>query len=915
MKLSSAKFSLTKLRLGYLAILTGTLLLQGCGGSGLAGGDNKDIDTMRPVAGTEDLSARPRPPENAVVITTDEHLIYDALKQPIFLRGINHLYAANPSTRIAGIPAIKLAGSNAIRLQLDENTTEIQFEGAMAKIVESGMVAVVTLTAPGNKLTCTEDSAYLLNAVDTLWFKKFLPILVQDRFQSHLMLNIANGWGAMDIFNQDSLGYQEYIDTYKSLIRKFRTAGFKFPLVIDAPSCGQDFNVFLNGRSRELMASDSAKNLVFGVHAYGLKWNSSEKIINAATQLYNEKVPFIVTDLMGSGVADGDDIAVDHVDVMKKSAGDIALAFDLPWSTTADTAAYSMTLDTPLDLRSGAVLSTSVFLDKIYSEYVRNSSGNFIPTGKIGFAIYVKDVNGNTLRAGTTVGKDLRNNQWGKISFSLPATKGDINPANYLNGATDIDLSKIQKIGIQVLANGKPADLKADIKFDDLTIFPGAPAPTLAVESTFNNGAGGWNRPDWSPGKVVFADGYAKLSMSSGDWGLVLESPGWQSQEVLPKINFKQTVFVDLKVFVPASYAGQTPAFTVNGQFGSGWNIEPVSGASIVGELKYNDWNTYRAVLKWSDSYDVSVPQNIAVRLSGVVNVEPLLVDTITITQQEGQRMKTITALQYESKFTKTVETYAANWGTKALVEQVDGELHITPEWKNDAGAANDDVVVLKADINSINDIDVSGPVTYKVRIFVPASYAGSSLDFEVFTQDNNWGQDTQFPGRHLTIADFKPGEWTSFVFNTDTFAPGFARTQKLRHFGFRWKGVNFDKGVVKIDDVQLYGNKQVVDALPILNVDFSLQSQHDAFKFDFASGSFTASSLATAKFADWSVIPFGWLASSWKGNTGANAVLDISKAEDIVDLTARGEEIVNGVLGIKATSRPANFYQAPKVN
>lgn len=898
-----------KLKLSYLAILSSTLLLHACGGGGLAGGDGKDVDTIRPEAGVEDTSARPRPPENAVVITTDEHFLYDAAKQPVFLRGINHLYAANPNTRINGIAAIKTAGSNVIRLHLDETTTDTQFEGAMAKIVENGMVAVVTLTASGNKLTCTEDSTYLLKAVDDLWLKKFLPILVQDRFQSHLMVNIANGWGVMDVFNPDSLGYQEYLDTYKALIRKFRTAGFKFPLVIDAPSCGQDFNAFLNGRSRELMAADTAKNLVFGVHAEGAKWNSSDKVVHAATQLYNEKVPFIVTAFAGSGIADGDDVAVDHVDLLKKSVGDAALAFDLPWSTTSDAAAYSMTLDTPLDLGGGAVLSTNVFLDKIYSEFVLNDTGNFIPSGKTGFAMYVKDINGNTLRAGITVAKDLRSNQWGKISFALPASKAEIVPANYLNGSIDIDLSKIQKIGIQILANGKPATIKADVKLDDLTIFPGAPPATLAFKSNFDSDADGWSDAGWGGlTSVSVADGSLAL-LPSGSWGFAIESPGWKSQLNLPKINFKQTVFFTMRMYIPASYSSENFAMNVWGRFGSDWSIQPQTSVDT-SNWKAGEWNDVSVTLKWSEAYDVSTAQNIGFQIGGFssAKTEPILIDSITVMQQESQKMKTITALQYESKFAKTVETFAANWGTKALVEQVNGELNITPEWKNDAGQAIDDVVVLKADINSINEIDVSGPVTYNVKIFIPASYAGSNLDFEIFTQDNNWGNDMQFPGRHLTIADFNPGEWTSFSFTTDDFPSGFARTQKLRHFGFRWKGVNFNKDVVKIDDIQLYGNKQVVDAQPILSVDFSTQAQYDAFKFDFASGGFSESAVATAKYQDWRVVPFGWVASSWKGHTGDAAVLDISKDEDLVNLTERGEEIVNGEFGIEATSVPANF-------
>ncbi len=896
-----------KLKLCYLAVFTSMLMLQSCGGGGLAN-DQKDTDTMRPEAGVEDTSARPRPPENAAVITTDAHYIYDVSKNPVLLRGINLEYGNNPTTRIDGITAIKTTDSNVVRLVIDENTTDIQLEAALSKALDAKLISIISFADSTGKLAGSEDGNYLLGIVDSLWLKKWAPVIAQDRFQSNIMINIADGWGPNDIFHAESLGYKGYIDTYKALIRRFRDAGWKVPIVIDAPHSGQDFNAFLNGRSRELMAADDAKNLVLGVHIEGTKWNSSEEISNAATLLYNEKLPFIATTFAGSGVADGDDIAVDQTDVLKKSAGDSALAFNLPWSTTSDAAAYSTTLETPLDLRSGAVLSTFVFLDKIYSEYIPNGLGNFVPSGKTGFAMYVRDINGNTLRAGTTVAKELRSNQWGKISFTLPASKADIDPANYLNGSTDIDLSQIQKVGVQVIANGKPENIKADVKFDDLTIFPGAPPATLAFKSNFDSDADGWSDAGWGGLTSVTVENGSLALSPSGSWGFAIESPGWKSQLNLPKIDFKQTVFVTLRMYIPASYTGENFAMNVWGRFGD-WSIETKTDVDT-STWKLGEWNDINVTLKWSENADVSTPQNIGFQIGGFssAKTEPILIDSITVMQQESQKMKTITALQYESRFTKTVETFAQNWNTKALVEQVDGELHITPEWKNDSGVETDDVVVLKADINNINEIDVSGPITYKVRIFVPASYAGSNLDFEVFTQDNNWGHDMQFPGRHLTIADFTPGAWTSFTFTPtdEDFPVGFARTQSLRHFGFRWKGVNFNKDVVKIDDIQLYGNKQVVDAMPILRVDFSTQAQYDAFKFDFASGAFTESALADAKFSEWKIIPFGWTATSWKGNTGDRAVLDISKAEDIVDLTLRGEEIVNGLFGIKNTSLPA---------
>ncbi|HOY22353.1 MAG TPA: hypothetical protein PK002_04330 [Cellvibrio sp.] len=900
-KLSTTKLALTKQRLSSLAILTGALLLQGCGGGGLAGGDNKDIDTMRPVAGTEDLSARPRPPENAVVITTDEHLIYDALKQPIFLRGINHHFAASPATRIAGIPAIKLAGSNAIRLQLDENTTEIQFEGAMAKIAESGMVAVVTLTAPGNKLTCSEDSAYLLNAVDTLWLKKFMPILVQDRFQSHIMLNIANGWGAMDIFNQDSLGYQEYLDTYKALIRKFRTAGFKFPLVIDAPSCGQDFNAFLNGRSRELMAADSAKNLVFGVHAEGPKWNTSDEIINAATQLYNEKVPFIVTNLVGSGVAAEGDAPVDHKDVMEKSAGNVALAFNLPWSTTTDSAAYATALEAPLDLRGGAVVSTHVFLDKLYAEFERNNSGNYVQKGKLSFALYVKDDKGNTLKAGSVVASDLRSNQWSKLAFTLPKSTGDIDAANFMNGATAFDLTKVATLGIQMMANGKPAALKAPIKFDDLSILPGV--PPLFVQG-FDSSSEGWSA-DWMNPVVGQANGALTIvpTLDQITANLIVAN-----NAAFGNVKFDRPLEVTYRVYLPAEYQGQSLWGNIYGKFGSGWSW--VSNGFPAGNLKAGQWTEVKTTIDFTSvgSDKVFDPKAFGLQIGGYTlpKVAPILIDSISISDPSAKPTKTVIASQYKATFTKGTEGFVnAGWdGGKAVTSMAGGELLVTVP-AGDGGAIN------KADINSVAEIDFKGGITVNMKVFIPADWAGSDFWIKFFMQDGNWNHFEYTPA--LDVSKFKPGEWASLEFKVNEFPANFSRTLKPQMFGMQYG--NVPAGTIKLDDIEIFGATQVDDSKPIFTMGFETEAQFNAIKFDSAAGGFSESGLASAKFAEWKVIPFGWLASSWKGNTGDNAVLDISKAEDIVDLTARGEDIVNGVLGIKATSRPANFYQAPKVN
>jgi hypothetical protein len=215
-----------------------------------------------------------------------------------------------------------------------------------------------------------------------------------------------------------------------------------------------------------------------------------------------------------------------------------------------------------------------------------------------------------------------------------------------------------------------------------------------------------------------------------------------------------------------------------------------------------------------------------------------------------------------------------------------------------DGGAIN------KADVNSIAEIDFKGGITVKMKVFVPADWVGDDFWIKFFMQDGNWNHFEYTSA--LNVDSFVPGEWKELEFKVTEFPANFSRTLKPQMFGMQYG--NVPAGTIKIDDIEIYGDIQIDDSQPILHVDFSTQAQYDAFKFDFASGGFSESALATAKYADWRVVPFGWTASSWKGHTGDAAVLDISKDEDLVNLTERGEEIVNGDYGIKDTSAPANF-------
>lgn len=882
-----------KFRLSYAAILS-AMLLQSCGGGGLAGGSNKDTDTMTPTAGVEDTSARPRPPENAVVITTDQHYIYDVAKKPMLLRGITLDFGQNPTARVNGIAAIKSTGANVVRLEINEQTTDTQLEGALATVLNAGMVAIVTLTAEGTKLTCTEDSAYLLSSVDSLWLKKWIPILAEDRFQGNVMVNIANGWGATDIFNQDSLGYQEYIDTYKALIRKFRDAGFKLPLVIDAPSCGQDYNAFLNGRSRELMAADTAKNLIFAAHADGAKWNTSDKIVNAATMLYNEKVPFILTGITGSGVAGVDEAPVDHMDVINKSIGDVALSLSLPWGSATDTVAYKTDLATPLDLRGGAVLSTNVFLDKLYAEFVPTNSGNYTQNGHLTFAMYLKDKNGNALRIGSTTAANLRSNQWSKLSYTLPKAVGDIDPANYMNGATSFDLTAVSQVGIQVLANGKPADLKAPIKFDDLSILPGVPPMYVA---NFDSSTEDWTT-DWTGSNVSQSNGALAIAPTSDQMTAVIYVGG---SAAIQNVKFNRPLEITYRVFLPKSYAGQNLWGNIYGKFGPSWSWGSNSFPTWL--LKAGEWVDVKTTLDFTSVVSADIinsPGAFGLQIGGYTmpNSDPILIDSISISDPNAKPTKTVTVSQYKATFSKGTEGFVnAGWdGGQAVLAATNGELQVTVP-AGDKGAIN------KADVNAVAEIDLRGNVVVKAKLFVPADWAGKDYSFKFFMQDGNWHH---YQYAEALSTDLSPGNWTSLEFKVTSFPDGFSRVLKPQMFGVQLN--NMPGGTFKLDDIEIVGDTQVDDSQPIWTLNFNTFEQYDSVKFDFGTGSLTESAVATAKAPEWKIIPFGWTATSWIGNTGDKAALDISKQEGVVDLTARGEDIVNSMFGIRATSAPINI-------
>ncbi|QEY17888.1 hypothetical protein D0C16_18960 [Cellvibrio sp. KY-GH-1] len=864
-----------KFKFSYMALFMSSLLLQACGGGGLAGDEKDSTDPLIPEPVVDDGSDRPRPSESTPFIKADGWLLKDVAGQSIFLRGANILFGDKPLDRIKNITPVAEIGSNVVRLQVKKTTRKEELEGALVDIVSKNMVALVSLV--DDSLTCKDDADELDKVVTDLWLGSWLEVIAQDRFQPHLMINVANQWGPKSVFTENTVGYGDYLEAHKLVIREFRKAGLKVPLVIDAAGCGQDYYSFTAGRARELKAADTQGNLVLSVHGFGETWSSNDKVRTALTSLAKTNMPIVMSGFGGSAVAAQNE--VDHLGIMRKGYGDGGLGFAIPWQSAEDKAAYSMTLDEPLFLR-GASIRTDVFVPKSY-----------VDNGKLGIVMYLKDANGRYANTGWNQASSMNFDAWNKLNFKLTSV-------DYLKGIgayveDGFDLTAVQKIGFEIVANGKPADVSGNLIFDNLTVFPGIPPVYIANFDTTNEE---WET-HWGPFTSAAADGKLTILPTGGGDGAV-DLQGWKAPS-LYSIPLGTELEVVLRVFVPASYANETNAWMkIFGQFGPAWEFwRDVPAQSFAG-LTAGAWNTVKFNVDFSD---VSPSQAFGIQLGGFSGAksEPLLVDFVEINDPNKTNTKIVNALQLGSSFNDgSADNYSVYWDKMANMAIVNGVMEITNT--NTSGTA--DVAIGKADIAN-KSLNFEGPVTVKMKVFVPESFAGTDFYFQTLIQDSDWSPDFTVQWK---IDKFTPGDWTEFTYTVDSFPDGFNRKGIMNNFVIMFGGnVN---GTIKVDDVEIYGNVEVEDSQPILTVGFESQAEADVFKFDYASGGLSEGVLAGANAKAWvnSTLPFGWIANSWIGDGG----YDMSTSESAVTLTPRGEEIANGEFGIKMTSLPASFVK-----
>lgn len=225
-------------------------------------------------------------------------------------RGVNLQYGDHPGRALPAIAAIDSTGANMIRLQLRRNTTASQLRRALDEAVKHDIPVMVFYWE--QDITCKSDSTLLRKDAEALWLKRWAAVLKENKYQPYLMLNIANEWGT----SKD--GFKDYLTTYTDLIKAFRTAGFRAPIVIDAADCGQATSSFTGGRGKALVEADPQKTVIVSVHAYHHLWNSPGRIDDNIAALKATGLPFMLGEF-GDRELNEDGHTVDHLYLMQSA--------------------------------------------------------------------------------------------------------------------------------------------------------------------------------------------------------------------------------------------------------------------------------------------------------------------------------------------------------------------------------------------------------------------------------------------------------------------------------------------------------------------------------------------------------------------------------------------------------------------
>jgi len=184
--------------------------------------------------------------------------LYDHCGEQVILRGVNEMIVWSPGQD--GVPEfaeIAKTGANAVRIVWNDEGSAAGLDVAITNALAQQLIPIIEHHG------ATGDLTKLMTVVD-YWVRPDIVAAVK-KHEQNLLLNIANEAGDATV---TAASFQA---AYQPVITRLREAGLVLPLVIDAPTWGQNIDV-LQAAWHPLTMHDPQRNLLFSVHMW---WNDA----------------------------------------------------------------------------------------------------------------------------------------------------------------------------------------------------------------------------------------------------------------------------------------------------------------------------------------------------------------------------------------------------------------------------------------------------------------------------------------------------------------------------------------------------------------------------------------------------------------------------------------------------------------
>jgi mannan endo-1,4-beta-mannosidase len=219
------------------------------------------------------------------------------------LKGINYApYNWGYSLLDENIDQIAQTGANAVRLVwywsnpgANVYYDYVALDSILSKVVQHDMIAILEL----HDFTCENDPSQL--AAGSAWWQNSFVFPIISKYKHSLIVNIANEALQVNWSGNPTAALATYKTTYENIITNLRNVvGFNFPIMIDAPDCGQTSDAFVTSNTATYLNNiDPLHNLIFSSHAYwyGYANNDSLQMANKINAVLALDLPFVLGEI------------------------------------------------------------------------------------------------------------------------------------------------------------------------------------------------------------------------------------------------------------------------------------------------------------------------------------------------------------------------------------------------------------------------------------------------------------------------------------------------------------------------------------------------------------------------------------------------------------------------------------------